>query len=385
MLKQLEGLFAELSATVYGLPLLLWRVARSPVRGTLRLYVLHRREQEAHIGPHSAVLVTALLISIWSGQTPVREMVRRFAGGLLTDTSGLTEPIVTSVILAAFIDGACRLYARLRYPRDGRRRSRSIAMLLYAAAFGIVAIGPLFWLAFAIGAAVDRLGLPRGTIAFLLFFALLYAAAFAASWPLMAIHNALRRSPVKDRELQSMFPLVFLIGFIAAPTLGGGLVRWIRTPPVPLSAPYTTCVLGEAAVGVVAVLRNHTREVMIVDSRNLGVRLIARKPDALVQLPLEVTRSSLALAGGLITIPADGVGLVEATADPRHPRRSADLEAEIHPQRCELVRMNEKRPMWLGERGGGSFDLLPSLAPLRTWPDPSQASFDGNGTVVDQR
>jgi hypothetical protein len=121
VVKHLEGLFAELSATIYGVPLLLWRVGRSPVRGALRLYVQHRHKQEAHIGPHSAVLLTALSIWFWGGPSS-SEPLRRFMGGLLTDGGGLTEPIVTSVIVAALIDGGCRVCARLRYARDVRRR-----------------------------------------------------------------------------------------------------------------------------------------------------------------------------------------------------------------------------------------------------------------------
>ena len=391
MLKQLEGLFAELSATLYGLPLVLWRVARSPVRGTLRLYFLHSHKHEAHIGPHSAVLLTAFLLSIWSGQRPVREMVRRVAGSLLTDGSGLTEPIVTSIILAAVIDGGCRLYGRIRYPSDVRRRSRAIAMLLYAAAFGILSIGPLFWLALMAMAAFDRLGLPHGTAALVILFSLWYGAAFAASWPLIAVYNAQRPAAARRselvRDLQGLFPLVFLFGFAVASTLGGGLVRWIQTPQVRLSALYTTCTLDSAAVGIVTVLQNHTRDVMIVDSRNLGVRLTARQPERLVQIPLEVTRSSVAVAGGLITIPANGVGLVEATADPRHSRRSSDLEAQTRLDRCELVRMDSNRPMWLGERRSGSSILFPAFqwGPFTPWPDPSQETFDGTGTVIDRR
>ena len=386
MVKQLEGLFAELSATLYGLPLLLWRVGRSPVRGTLRLYVLHRRKQEAHIGPHSAVLLAAVLISFWGGQTPWPEMVRQFAGGLLADASGLTAPIVTSVILAALIDGGCRFYARMRYARDVRRRSRAIATLLYAAAFGTVAIGPLVWLALLMTAATDRLGLPHGAIAVALFFGLLYAAAFAASWPLIAVYNAQLHTPAKDLQVQSLVPFVFLAVFMAGPALGSGVVQWIQTPPILLSSPYTTCILDNALVRVVAVLHNHTRDVLIVDSQNLGVRLTSRQSGGLFQLPLEVTSSSVAVAGGLISIPSDTVALVEATADPRHPKRMGnDLRVETVPEQCGLVKMNDRRPLWLGERGGGPFALLPSLAPLEEWPDPSQESFDGSGTVVDQR
>ena len=90
MVKQLEGLFAELSATVYGLPLLVWRIGRSPVRGSLRLYVRHRLKRDAHIGPHTAVLLTGFLLSVWTGQN---DRVRQFAGGLIAGR-GLTEPIV---------------------------------------------------------------------------------------------------------------------------------------------------------------------------------------------------------------------------------------------------------------------------------------------------
>ena len=381
MVKQLEGLFAELSATVYGLPLLVWRVGRSPVRGTLRLHV-RRLKQDAHIGPHSAVLLAASLLVVWSGQT---DRVRQFAGGLLAGGSGLTEPIVTSVLLAAFIDGGCRLFARIRYRRDLRRRSRAVAMLLYASAFALLTIGPFFWLALSTSAAIDRLGLPHGSLAGLLFVALLCGAALASSWPSMAVYASLRHGRLQDDPIVSMLPFAFLFLFMAAPILGHGIVLWLQTPLVHLSSPYTRCTLDDDAVGVVAVLHNHTSDVMVVDSRNLGVRLDGGKSHFISQLPLEVTRSSLAFAGGLITIPPDAVALVEATADPRHPRRSNDLRAETYLERCELIKMDEQQPLWLGESGRHLFDWLPVPRPLRPWPVKSQETFDGTGAIVDRR
>ena len=382
MVKQLEGLFAELSATVYGLPLLVWRIGRSPVRGSLRLYVRHRLKRDAHIGPHTAVLLTGFLLSVWTGQN---DRVRQFAGGLIAGR-GLTEPIVISVLLAAFIDAGGRLFGRLRYARDVRRRPRAVAMLLYTAAFAIATIGPFFWLALLTSTTIVNAGLLRGMLAGVLFLMLLYAAACAASWPSMAVYAALRRRSIRHTQAPSVFPFAFLGIFMAADVVGGGLVRWIQTPPVRLSSPYTACTVDDATVGVVAVLQNNTTDVMIVDSRNLAVRLSSGESGGLSQLPVEVTRSSLASAGGLITIPPDAVALVEATANPRHPdRRGTDLGAETRPQRCELVKKDERRPLWLGERGGGSFALFPSLAPLEPWPDASQENLVGTGTVIDRR
>jgi hypothetical protein len=384
VVKHLEGLFAELSATIYGVPLLLWRVGRSPVRGALRLYVQHRRKQEAHIGPHSAVLLTALSIWFWGGPAS-GETFREFMGGLLTGAGGLTEPLVTSVIVAGLIDGGCRVCARLRYGRDIRRRSRAIAMLLYAAAFGLAVLGPLFWLVILTPAVGEMIGLPRGTFALMLFVLLLIAAPLAASWPVMAIFNALRQTRWRDSQLQGLFPYVVLFGFMVVPTFASGLVRWIQTPPVLLSSPYVACTLDETAVGVVAVLRNDTGDVMIVDSRNLAVRLTGGKREIILQVPVEVIRSSLSGAGGLVTIPPRGSGFIEASADLKHPQRSNDLPARERPELCQLVKRKEREPLWLGEPKGGFFDLLPVLGSYRPWPDPSQETFDGSGAVDDRR
>jgi hypothetical protein len=384
VVKHLEGLFAELSATIYGVPLLLWRVGRSPVRGALRLYVQHRRKQEAHIGPHSAVLITALSIWFWGGPAS-GETFKGFMGGLLTGDGGLTEPIVTSIIVAGLIDGGCRLCARLRYGRDVRRRSRAIAMLLYAAAFGLVIVGPMFWLAILMASATERLGLPHGTFAGLLLVFTLLAAPLAASWPVLTVYNALRRTRWRDSELQSLLPYAVLAGFMVVPSFAHGFVRWIQTPPVLLATPYATCTLDDSAVGVVAVLRNYTEDVMIVDSRNLTVRLTGRERAFIWQAPVNLIRSSLAVAGGLVTIPPRGSGFIEASADLNHPERSSDLSARERPEGCQLVKRKEREPLWLGEPKGGSFDLLPGLGSYRPWPDPAQETFDGSGAVDDHR
>lgn len=386
MVKQLEGLFAELSAAVYGLPLLLWRVGRSPVHGALRLAVRHRRAHDAHIGPNSAVLIAALLLTVWSGQA---DRIREFADGLIAGGPGLIEPVVTALLLASLVDGGCRLYTRIRFTHDVRRRARASALLLYASAFAILTIGPFFWAALLASTTLDQLGLPRGAVAGFLFVILLYAAAFAASWPTIAVYNALRRSPEQRPALGSALPFAYLGVFMVAPIVGGGFVRWIQTPPVRLSSPYATCTIDADGVGVVAVLHNHTRDVMIVDSRNLGVRLL-RDRQFISQFPLEVVESSAARAGGLITIPPDAVALVEATADPLHPRRIGnDLSPEMRPDRCGLAKMNDRRPLWLGESGAGSFSLLPDVArllePLEPWPDSSQDTFEGTGVVIDRR
>jgi hypothetical protein len=229
------------------------------------------------------------------------------------------------------------------------------------------------------------IGLPRGAFAGMLLMLLIVAAPFAASWPVLRVYNALRRTRMRDSQLQGLFPFAVLIGFMLAPTLGGGLVRWIQTPPVLLSSPYAICTLDEAAVGVVAVLRNYTGDVMIVDSRNLAVRLTSSEQEIVSQLPVEVIRSSLAVAGGLVTVPPHSSGLIEASADPKHPMRSNDLPAQARPERCRLVKMDQRRPLWLGEPKGGFFDLLPSLGSFRPWPDPSQETFDGSGAVDDRR
>jgi hypothetical protein len=125
--------------------------------------------------------------------------------------------------------------------------------------------------------------------------------------------------------------------------------------------------------------------VMIVNSRNLAVRLTSSEQEIISQLPVEVIRSSLAVAGGLVTVPPHGSGLIEASADPKHPMRSNDLPAQARPERCRLAKMNERRLLWLGEPKGGFFDLFPSLGSFRPWPDPSQETFDGSGAVDDRR
>jgi hypothetical protein len=136
---------------------------------------------------------------------------------------------------------------------------------------------------------------------------------------------------------------------------------------------------------MVAVLRNYTGDAMIVDSRNLAVHLLGSQEQVIWRAPIQVLKSSLALAGGLVTIPPRGSGFIEARADLKHAERSSDLTDRERPERCRLVKRREREPLWLGEPKGGPFDLLPVLGSFRPFPDPSLETFDGSGRVEDRR
>lgn len=62
-----------------------------------------------------------------------------------------------------------------------------------------------------------------------------------------------------------------------------------------------------------------------------------------------------------------------------------NLPAKTPLQWCELIKMDEQQPLWLGESGRHLFDWLPVPRPLRPWPVKSQETFDGTGAIVDRR